>query len=304
MRAPTWPVRRQKPPAGHVEIDWTHPLARKLAGLWIFSEGAGSPRDLTRNAALASLTGSSKWVPGLGATNGIEVPSGDLALDVKGGSYSLAYQFYLEVAPGGWAPICIKYQPTGLPPFAYGLLVEPNGTYLATTHRAHAQIFNHNVTISQLVGTTSVFHTIHDRGAGQQKGYLNGKSDSSGSMVAPGSGDGQLLVLDADATGRVDYLAIWNGRVLTADEVLWNYLEPYAFLRPVIRRRIFTGTSGAIIVPVGQVTETDLAQPIAWAPKRRLVGMVSETDIAQAVFLVSSGQATLHILPVTGAGRT
>lgn len=38
---------------------------------------------------------------------------------------------------------------------------------------------------------------------------------------------------------------------------------------------------GSIVVPVNQVAETDTAQPVAWAPKRRLVNRVTETDLAQ-----------------------
>ena len=41
--------------------------------------------------------------------------------------------------------------------------------------------------------------------------------------------------------------------------------------------------SAGITVAVGQVTETDTAQAVAWAPKRRLVAQASETDAAQAL---------------------
>ena len=40
-----------------------------------------------------------------------------------------------------------------------------------------------------------------------------------------------------------------------------------------------TGTT----VAVGQALETDLAQPVAVNPKRRLVGLTVEADVAQAV---------------------
>lgn len=45
---------------------------------------------------------------------------------------------------------------------------------------------------------------------------------------------------------------------------------------------IFTPAAGQTIA-IGQATETDVAQPIAWAPKNRLVNQVLETDTAQAV---------------------
>jgi hypothetical protein len=52
-------------------------------------------------------------------------------------------------------------------------------------------------------------------------------------------------------------------------------------------------------VAVGQVTETDLAQPVAWAPKRRLVGQASETDLAQPITPV-----TAQIIAVGQASET
>ena len=37
---------------------------------------------------------------------------------------------------------------------------------------------------------------------------------------------------------------------------------------------------------IGQVSETDLAQPIVWAPKIRMLGQVSEIDLAQPITAV------------------
>ena len=45
---------------------------------------------------------------------------------------------------------------------------------------------------------------------------------------------------------------------------------------------VFLAASG-ITVTIGQVTETDTAQAITWAPKRRLVNQVTETDLAQGI---------------------
>jgi hypothetical protein len=41
-------------------------------------------------------------------------------------------------------------------------------------------------------------------------------------------------------------------------------------------------------IAVGQVTETDVAQAVTWAPKRRMVGQVVETDLAQAIARIKS----------------
>lgn len=50
-----------------------------------------------------------------------------------------------------------------------------------------------------------------------------------------------------------------------------------------------------IIVAVGQTSETDAAQAVAWSPKERLIGQASETDSAQVVtapFRILVGQVT------------
>lgn len=52
---------------------------------------------------------------------------------------------------------------------------------------------------------------------------------------------------------------------------------------------VTTFKPGAQTVAVGQATETDTAQAISWAPKRRLVGQVSETDLAQGMTSRSPG---------------
>ena len=52
--------------------------------------------------------------------------------------------------------------------------------------------------------------------------------------------------------------------------------------------------TGGQTIAVGQVVETDLAQALTWAPKRRLVGQALETDLAQAIARVKTktvGQA-------------
>jgi hypothetical protein len=56
----------------------------------------------------------------------------------------------------------------------------------------------------------------------------------------------------------------------------------YVLTRP---RRVspLAPSAGPFIIAVGQVLETNFAQAIAWAPKRRLIGQVTETNLAQAL---------------------
>lgn len=59
------------------------------------------------------------------------------------------------------------------------------------------------------------------------------------------------------------------------------FRPPWFYQHP--RLRWVPSKTAGQVVAVGQVTETDLAQAISWAPKNRLVGQATETDLAQAI---------------------
>lgn len=56
-------------------------------------------------------------------------------------------------------------------------------------------------------------------------------------------------------------------------------------------------------ITVGQVTETDISQTIAWAPKRRLVGQIVEIDLSQSVVWAPKNRLIGQILE-TGLAQT
>lgn len=61
----------------------------------------------------------------------------------------------------------------------------------------------------------------------------------------------------------------------------WQIFDPEVFSIPLAPAGALTGT-------VNQVTETDTAQAISWAPKRRIVNQTSEADTAQAITIAKS----------------
>jgi DNA-binding transcriptional regulator YdaS (Cro superfamily) len=85
-----------------------------------------------------------------------------------------------------------------------------------------------------------------------------------------------------NVSGSYDFGAVW-ARALSVNELALLTRDPYQLFRPLQRRIYVSVAGGGQTIAVGQVTETDLAQAIAWAPKRRLVNQVSETDLAQAM---------------------
>src|SRR3990172_1760690 len=92
-----------------------------------------------------------------------------------------------------------------------------------------------------------------------------------------------LWLLDQDTTaqkvldltgGGANETALAGTTIGTASVPVFGYEAP--ILIPT--RAAAAGQT----IALGQVTETDLAQAISWAPKRRLLGQVTETDLAQA----------------------
>jgi hypothetical protein len=51
--------------------------------------------------------------------------------------------------------------------------------------------------------------------------------------------------------GTIIHAAIWS-RALSAADILWLYTEPYAMLRPIVRRRYFVPAAGAVSPPLGR----------------------------------------------------
>jgi len=105
-----------------------------------------------------------------------------------------------------------------------------------------------------------------------------------------------LWLLDQDTTaqkvldltgGGANETALAGTTIGTASVPVFGYEAP--ILIPT--RAAAAGQT----IALGQVTETDLAQAISWAPKRRLLGQVTETDLAQAL----SGRKTKALGQVT-----
>lgn len=73
----------------------------------------------------------------------------------------------------------------------------------------------------------------------------------------------------------------------------FSYVADHAYLQaedwpepvrdPAAQLNLLLAATTSQTIAVGQVTETDTAQAIAWAPKRRFVNQVTETDLAQPI---------------------
>jgi len=97
------------------------------------------------------------------------------------------------------------------------------------------------------------------------------------SQLTPDSGNTQLYETDFGAQLgsliRKTSLSTSNPITLSWTAVASSYAVLGVSIREIVS---VTGT-------VNQVTETDLAQPVAWAPKHRLANQALETDLAQGI---------------------
>ncbi len=134
--------------------------------------------------------------------------------------------------------------------------------------------------------------------------FLNAGSKGTSTLsVTAGALDRTTVGRAGDSTpdtymsGRIADVRVYN-RALSDPEVaaLYDPRQRWDLCGAVKRYFVFPRVTGQTIA-VGQVTETDLAQAVAWAPKHRLVSQVIETDTPQGV----TARKTLSLVQVTEA---
>jgi hypothetical protein len=82
------------------------------------------------------------------------------------------------------------------------------------------------------------------QGVAYQSGVFVGTTIEGPTTSGAVTGSGANLLMGRRGDGAVQldgttiHLAVW-GRALSADQVQWFYAEPYAMLRPIVRRRYF-----------------------------------------------------------------
>jgi hypothetical protein len=271
IRTPRWPDPRVKPPLGAAGVDWSHPLARDLVALWLFNEGGGEiVTDLcARHHGKITLPTVVTWKPSLygpavdsvltgSSTTGITVAPA--VVFAASSSFTYRGRFFFRASDTLGALLCQTnsigvYVSSGK--FRFIDVPAANTTLVANTWYEYA------VTRSG----SSVAYFKDGQADGTQSGNSAWSPDSMCNNIGSNSFDGLLA-----------YQQLWR-RQLSADEVAWLYAEPFAMLRPIVRRRY------AVILPEGFVDhalEIDTAQGMTSA-KVKAVGQANETDLAQAI---------------------
>jgi hypothetical protein len=277
-RSRLWPDPRVKPPYGAAVIRWDHPLANQLSGLWLHNEVGGELEDLTGRVARSTTTGSpvATWKSGVrgpcltfnGATSaGYKTLSGKTLAGLANSSVVAVGRTTAATASTSRA-LYIERASSGNDLYYLGV----SNSGFAGGFNTNAQFFYRDTagTLNNVTGASTVNDGVARMFAVTKIGtaavlYLNGASEATGELTASDTCSNADSATEggdlADTADRwqddIFYMARWT-RGLTAQEMRWLAAEPYAMLRPVVRRRYFTST----VTPI-----------LSWAPSYPAIGV-------------------------------
>lgn len=231
-----------KPPVG-VQVDGGHPLAQKLVGAWILTEGGGRRlSDLALSQPVGTWNGPT-WTQGL-----------DLSFS---GSQDFLVRRALNYIPLAGSPasaFCIV-RPTSLTAINtfinVGEVTDSNATQTFYSTAANGNLsLDGNGTNDGDVGSTLAVVVnkwnscaYAQRGGADRTFFLNGVFQNSSTSLlnkalasAGGLAIGRayqnaLVKANTGLTGQLRCAYLWD-RALKNSELLWLYADPYAFLLP------------------------------------------------------------------------
>jgi hypothetical protein len=227
---------RTKPPPG-VAVDRGHPLGSRLFGCWLFNEQAGKAAVNLGTGPMTAVTGSLAWAGGASSWDGSKT----------------AYAGLSTWTPPASASVFVRFKQTS---FSNRAIVGD---------RDNSNIFLYldsgRTDVSAYVGGTNLT-------SGPGRTIVNGRWYTvaitasvggpcalyqDGTLTAAGTG-GSFATTEfrigvstnsfwGGFLGLIDCVHLYH-RTLSAAEIAWLHAEPYAMLRPVVRRS-FSGGGGA-----------------------------------------------------------
>lgn len=307
-------------PTEDVEIDWSHPLAAGLVHL-IVPGGARFLEDLSDTLAPMALLGGSIWPSNLGPQ--IHVVSGSHGADVfVGTALPITTQgtFYTrgEFVAASYAGTQLYgvQDSTGYNySFGWGTNTTQGSAYVnigGTSYGGSAVSFSPNTPFSY--GGTFA-------SGGSLTQYVSGQAAGSAAIGAGNLslGANTYIVLNTVLYNSAVYIeatqalcALWR-RALSADEMAWLDAEPFAMLRPKMRRRYYVvPSSGTTLTPAAGTLAFVGATPtveigVSVAPAAGTLAIDGQTPVAEIGVEVSPGHGTLSLdggTPVAEIGVT
>lgn len=294
---------RTKPPLG-ARQNPSHPLSKGLVGHWIMNEGGGATvYDLSGQRLHGAITlGTGGWAKGqfgsafdFDAANTRITPGTNSFLNTVflGPLTISAWIFPRTAGETAQGHILAKADTTGganrtrfwidntTPEVDAFSFTRAGSTVLQVTTANSVVTYNawQHVLVTWTGSVTAT--TVHIYKNGVELGYQTQTNGASFGENTDSIRIGGFTSTVATFDGIIDDVRFYN-RVLNIDEIRELYSDPFCDMAP--RRRVFAmGEAAGLTVAVGQVVETDSAQPVAWAPKHRLVNQVSEVSLAQSL---------------------
>lgn len=243
-----------KPPFGSVEISPNAPAG--IVDWWLFNEAGGSPQNiakpthaLTPNGAVGFIGGVSGLAVNLPGTssdyyNAAESSDtdyiGDITLIWRGVVRDTStFRHFMGKHAGNGATNC---------PFDFRT---NGGTQLSLVRSSAITSAAYQSTLTFTANSLRTFAVTQVAGSNTAIFYIDGVADSAGSGSVTPSGSGADIRLGV----RPDNAVIMNGyaetaliasQIWTATEIQAFTADPYAFLRPITKRRIFVPAQAAV----------------------------------------------------------
>jgi hypothetical protein len=272
-QVPSWPV----------EIDWSHALAQNLVSCVL--PGVSSA-DLTRNAPLMAIA-SGMSIVATPQGPGLECVSGNTGLTGVTGSSGI--EKYIIGSPGStlfWSGVILGGASGGNYPligvWSNTLTAPYVDVELANSGSSQVNLQwnsndGYNSGFSGGTFTTNSVSTACGsfNYTGAVNAYLNGSNVGTGTFGGVGpqalpSSSGYLVIGGLPPAGgytnSITNLSLVYNVALPAQTVAWLNAEPFAMLRPVVRRQYFAGSSsgGTTVNPSsGSIVLTGHAPTIA-----------------------------------------
>lgn len=252
---PNWPSHwtsgfGRRKPGPWVRVDWLHPLARGLVGVWLINQGGGN--------TLFNLLGTGGDLSGV---NGPVTVSGFFGSGASNFLTGLNQYYSAGRAVVTSLPITIScwfnQNDTSVLSRIINLSGVTNGAVIGLSLDSSGRLRAEHIADS---GTGSFASSANgsvvagnwNSGVGvftsstKRDVYLNGvfrqtDATSIGTTTVSDTVAGAVKVLNTITNfdrGRVDHILIWN-RALSAAEIGWLYVQPFAFLTQPAPKRSF-----------------------------------------------------------------
>lgn len=303
-----------KPPPGTI-IDPGHDLTQKLVAYWPLHDGAGYPDDIWGNYP---LTPAGAPTPDIGAHGGAAIKLHGSPDVYSSSTITDAFAGQPRITISAWGyraattdSFIVGWSPTTH--FRCYFIWYLDGNVYWTVDGGPGADSNPNCTLAGIGWHHFVMSYDGARsGVARIAAYIDGvprtltpSTSPPGATLNTAANLGNFLIgKDVSntiwATGRVEDVAVWAARSLTATDARDLYQQPYAMFAPPVWRRSFIPVSAQLAAPTSDISAG------GWTPSTgaSLFGVLDETVRDDADYVISSRNPSSDTFEVKFAAVT